>query len=100
MTEKKTMGLKRSEVLKIEAAIVEIMENAGFNVLDNVDVVPTSTTGNFRMTFQKDKTSLATLNAIQDKLGNNFAISVAPMSKTIITVEIEASESDFIGLLG
>lgn len=99
MAEKKAMGLKRSMVLKIEAALVEIMEDAGFNVMENVVVVPAQIEGHFKMTFEKGSTSLATLNAIQEKIGSCFEISISPVARTVIAVEIEASEKDFVKLL-
>lgn len=100
MAEKQaSMGLKRSEVLKIEAAIVEIMENANFTVDENVDMKPTKEGGNYMMSFLKAKTSLQELNSIQKELGDKFTLAIIPRDKSLIVVTIEASQQEFVNLL-
>lgn len=99
MAEKKTIGLRRSEVLKIEAAIVEIMENAGFTVDENVEMKPTKNGDNYTMSFPKGKTSLQELNSIQKELGEKIIMGVLPRDKNLLMVSLEASQQEFVNIL-
>lgn len=100
MPETNMMGLKRSEVLKIEAAVVEILENAIIDVKENVEVNHGSEPDSLQMTFQMDGTSLSELNKIQGDFGENFSIAINPKDKMHINVRIEAPVSDYLKLLG
>lgn len=100
MAEKQApIGLKRSEVLKIEAAIVEIMEKADFTVDENVDMKPSKEGDNYMMSFLKGKTSLQELNSIQKELGEKFTLAIIPKDKNLVVVTLEASQQEFVNLL-
>lgn len=94
-----TTGLKCSETLKIKAAVVEIMENAGFAVIDGGDLKPAEKEGFFLMSFQRGITSLDELVGISGMLGDNFNISIFPNDKLSINVSVEASLDSFKELL-
>lgn len=99
MSESKMNGLKRSEVLKIEAAIVEIMESAKFEVTNDVLMTVSKTSGFCQMSFPKSVTSLEELNLIKEKLGKDFSITISAKDKSQIFVCIEAPEEAFISML-
>lgn len=98
-TELKLGSLKKSESLKLQAAIVEVMEDAGFDVSGNVDIT-TNEDGKLSMSFVRTTTiSLKEISSIKEKLGANFSVVVKPKDKVSLTVAIEASQEDFIMIL-
>lgn len=92
-------GLKKSESLKLQAAIVEVMEDAGFDVSGNVDIT-TGEDDKLSMSFIRTTTiSLEEISSIKEKLGDNFSVVVKPKDKTSLIVGIEATQEDFIKIL-
>lgn len=92
-------GLKRSQVLKINAAVVEVMENADFETNGNEVLEKDAETGLFRISFDKDRASLKELLGIQKTLGENFSITLTAKDKKLFRLCLEASEKDFLDLL-
>lgn len=100
-TEAKIKDLRRSELLRIEAAVVEVMEKAQFEVKGTLDFNPSRTNeGNYCMSFCKDKTDLQELMTIKENLGDDFDITVSGRDKTSVLVTVEAPEETFINMLG
>lgn len=98
-TDLKLWSLKKSESLKLQAAIVEIMEDAGFDVSGNVDITP-GEDNLLNMSFIRTASiTLEEISSIKEKLGKNFSVVVKPKDKVSLIVAIEASQEDFILIL-
>lgn len=93
-------NLKSSQVLKIKAAALEIMEEAGFEVSDDVKISKCKEENNRMMTFYKDRASLDDLVSMQTNFGEKFNITVEAKDKSLFAVLVEAHEDSFISLLG
>ncbi len=99
MANLKMDGLKGSEVLRIKAAVVTVMEDAAdFSATSDPDLKEED--GIYKMSFRKRNTSLEELENVQKSLGKNFNISVASASKDEITITLSAGKNDFTHLIG
>lgn len=93
-------GLKSSQVLKIKAAALEIMEEAGFEASDDVKISKCKDENRRVMTFLKNRASLEDLVSMQENFGDNFIITIEARDKANFSVSVEAEEDSFIDLLG
>lgn len=99
MEQKTLKQMKGSKVHKIVAAVLEVMEKAGFETQMDVKLQETDDAGKWKMGFEKKNTDLNELNSIQRELGNNFAVFISPRNQTTILISIEAPTDDFIALI-
>ncbi len=99
MANKVLDGLRSSEILRIEAAVMEIMENAGFNPQVTVDLRQTNNENEWSMNFNKKEITLDELEAIKKELGEKFSILLAAKDKTTIDIRIEGPKEVFKQLL-
>ena len=105
--ETKTLNqMRASEVHRIVAAVLEVIENAQFE--PQVDVAlqvceskeaKEEQPEKWKMVFQKRNTDLDELNAIKGELGKNFTVRIATKDKSAILISIEAPSGDFVALL-
>ena len=93
-------GLKSSQVLKIKAAALEIMEEAGFEVSDDVKISKCKEENRRVMTFLKNRASLDDLVSMHENFGDDFLINIEARDKANFLVSVEAEEDSFIALLG
>lgn len=90
--------MKASEIHKIVAAVLEIVEEADFD--PQVDVkLQEQEEGVWLMDFIKKETSLNELNSIKDKLGKNFSVKVSTKDAKRLLVSVAAPAQDFISLM-
>ena len=101
MANLKLTGIKGSEILWIEAAVLEVLEEAQFDLQDDVDISlrQSETEGVWNMRFEKAATNLAELSGIQSKLGKDFTMSIFPKDKTRLVIMLEAPKEEFTKLL-
>lgn len=105
--ETKTLNqMKASEVHRIVAAVLEVIEKANFE--PQVDVAlqvcdkkddKEEQQERWKMVFLKKDTDLDELNAIKGELGNNFTVKIGTKDKAALLISIEAPSVDFISLL-
>jgi len=106
METKTLKQMKASEVHRIVAAVLEVIEKAQFEpqvdvalqVCENKDAKD-DVAEKWKMVFQKKDTNLEELNAIKSELGNNFSVNIGTKDKTALLISIEAPSGDFIALL-
>ena len=69
MANLKVEGLRGSEVLKIKAAVVEVMENAaGISITEDPDIKHDAARNLCQMSFKKKDTNLGELSKIKMKM--------------------------------
>lgn len=102
METKTLKQMKGSEVHRIVAAVLEVMEKAEFDTSVDVTLQQADTKENeperWKMVFQKKNTTLDELNVIKVELGKNFRIAIGAKDKSALLVSIEAPANDFIVL--
>lgn len=89
--------LKGSEKLKIEAAVLEIMEAENFSL--DKDLGITSSTENpnrWIMAFQNKKCKFENLANVRQILGQKFSVEITSKSKENFLIRIEAPSGEFI----
>ena len=91
--------MKGSQIHRIVAAVLDVMEQAGFNTSARVDLKEVKDTENWMMTFEKNGTSLDELAGIRQNLGTDFQISILPRSKDRLDIRLEAKNAVFLSLL-
>jgi len=97
--ETKTLNeMKGSEIHRIIAAVLEVIEKAGFETRKDADLQEAGTPESWKMVFYKKNTNLDELNGVKKELGKNFAVNVQPKDKTTLSVIVEAPSGDFITL--
>ena len=106
METKTLKQMKASEIHRIVAAVLEVVEKAGFE--PQVDVTlqlckekeaKEEQSEKWKMAFQKENTNLDELNAVKGELGANFKVIIEAKDKTSLLISIEAPSEDFIALL-
>ena len=93
-------GLLGSQVLKIKAAVLEIMERNGFSPTEDIGLETARGDGSqWQMTFVCKDTSLQTLNVIGAQLGIDFDITLC-WNKGGIAVTLVGADAIFMSLAG
>lgn len=93
-------GLLGSQVLKIKAAVLEIMERNGFSPTEDIGLETARGDGSqWQMTFVCKDTSLQTLNVIGAQLGKGFDIMLC-WNKGGIAVTLVGADEKFMALAG
>lgn len=100
METKKFSELKGSEKLKIQAAVLQIMEQKNF-VLDTDLGMKASqdNENNWVMGFTNAEMKLQDLEEMKNILGDKFSVTISPKSRTSFIFRIEAAGEDYIRLL-
>lgn len=100
MANLKVEGLRGSEVLKIKAAVVEVMENAaGISITEDPDIKNDTARNLCQMSFKKKDTNLGELSKIKMKLGEKFDIDIQH-SKEAMQIILNAPTEAFTRLIG
>lgn len=99
MESKSLNEMKASEVYRITAAVLEIIEKAQFKTTMDAHIQEAGKPERWKMVFTKDSTNLDELNCIRGELGKDFSVNVTPKDKTMLVISIEASTDDFKGLI-
>ena len=100
MANLKVEGLRGSEVLKIKAAVVEVMENAaGISITEDPDIKHDAVKGLCQMSFKKKDTTLSELSKIKMKLGERFDIEINH-GKDAMQIILNAPTEAFTRLIG
>ena len=99
METKKFSELKGSEKLKIQAAVLQIMEQKNF-VLDTDLGMKESqdNENNWVMGFTNAEMKLEDLEEMKKILGDKFTVTISPKSRTCFIFRIEAAGRDYLGL--
>lgn len=100
MANSKFDGLMGSEILKIKAAVLEVMEGVGFNSQEEVGLKESSADDTWSMVFPKKSIELRELRDVSHKLGKNFNIRLEAHSKDVFDIILEAPKDEFKKLLG
>ena len=99
MENKTLKQMKASEIHRIMAQVLEIVEKAQFTPQVDVGIKECSDhPEKWKMVFLKNNTSLEELTGLKNKLGQNFNVNVAPRDKSMLLITIEAPSADFVAL--
>ena len=99
MEEKNLKEMRGSEIHRMMAAILEVMEKAQFEPQVDLSIREAADSSTWMMAFQKKATNLDELSGIKAELGGHFTVRIEPRDKGSVTVVLEAPATDFIGLL-
>ena len=99
METRKLQQMRGSEKLKIQAAVLEVMETKGF-VLDKDFGIIESTENptNWIMAFNNKSSAFEDLEMVKQKLGQKFKIQITSKSKEHFLFRIEGPAEEFIKL--
>lgn len=91
--------LKGSEKLKIEAAVLEIMESENFSLDKDLGIVQsTENPDNWIMAFGNKKCKFENLANIRQTLGQKFSVEITSKSKESFLFRVEAPSEEFLKL--
>ena len=100
MDTKKLSDLKGSEKLKIQAAVLQVMEQKNFALDTDLGMrVSQDNEDKWVMGFTNAEMKLEDLEEMKKILGDKFSVTISPKSRTSFIFRIEASSEDFIRLL-
>ena len=95
--------MKGSEIHRIVAAVLEVMEKVLVEPQVDATLQEAGTAENgqekWKMVFQKKDTSMEELNNIKTELGSNFSIQILPRDKACLQMVISAEADNFAALL-
>lgn len=95
----KLSNLKGSEKLKIEAAVLEIMETKNFALDKDFGITESNEdSNNWIMAFQNKKCKLEELVNAKQILGQKFSVEITSKSKENFLFRVEAPSEEFIRL--
>ncbi|MGM9697995.1 MAG: hypothetical protein ACI3Y0_05065 [Prevotella sp.] len=99
METKQLSDLKGSEKLKIQAAVLEIMETKGFSLDKDLGIVESQADSNsWIMAFTNKVSAFEDLELIKQKLGVKFKVQITSKSKENFLFRVEAPSEEFIRL--
>lgn len=98
MSESK-INLKRSEILRIEAAIVEKLENNNIEFDDNRNLWSEKEDGTCVISFPREKISLEELNKVKQDLDGLFELFVSARNQKSFLVNLETRMENLIQLI-
>ncbi|MBR1464648.1 MAG: hypothetical protein IJ604_14895 [Prevotella sp.] len=91
--------LKGSEKLKIEAAVLEIMESENFSLDKDLGIAQSAENpDNWIMAFGNKKCKFEKLANIRQILGQKFSVEITSKSKENFLFRIEAPSEEFLRL--
>lgn len=92
-------SLKGSEKLKIEAAVLEVLEVENFSLDKDLGITPSAENPDrWIMAFQNKKCKFENLANVRQILGQKFSIEITSKSKENFLIRIEAPSGEFIRL--
>ena len=99
MDTKKLSDLKGSEKLKIQAAVLELMEEKGFSLDKDFGVVESHDDSNsWIMAFQNKACAFEDLESIKQRLGAKFKVQITSKSRESFLFRVEAPSEEFVKL--
>ena len=100
METKKFSELKGSEKLKIQAAVLQIMERKNFALDTDLGMKESQDNpDNWIMGFTNSEMKLEDLEGMKKLLGDKFSVTISPKSRTSFIFRIEAAGEEFVRLL-
>ena len=97
---KKFSELKGSEKLKIQAAVLQIMEQKNFALDTDLGMKESQDKpDNWIMGFTNTEMRLEDLEGMKKLLGDKFSVTISPKSRTSFIFRIEAAGEEFVRLL-
>ena len=91
--------LKGSEKLKIQAAVLEVMETENFTLDRDLGIVESSEDENkWIMGFMNSECTFDVMNQLSQKLGPKFKVSISSKSKTNFLFRVEGPSEEFVRL--
>ena len=97
MSVQKLQTMRGSEKLKIQAAVLEVMETKGFSLDKDFGLIEsTENPANWIMAFTHKSSSLDDLENVRGKLGSVFKIQISSKSKEHFLFRIEGPAEEFI----
>lgn len=91
--------LKGSEKLKIQAAVLEIMEKKNFSLDRDLGIVESTEDSNqWIMAFTNKRCQLEELVSVKEVLGEKFNVEITSKSKENFLFRIEAPGEEFMRL--
>lgn len=90
--------MKGSEIHRIVAAVLEIMERAQFDIMADAKLIEDKE-NKCRMDFTKKEATLEELNNVRKQLGSQFSIRILPKDSKVMYVSVIAPCCVFAGLL-
>ena len=91
--------MRGSQIHRVVAAVLDIMEQAGFETSVDVSLKESKEPDQWMMTFEKNSTTLDELAGIRQKLGENFQVIIRTKTKDKLGIILEAKNVDFLALL-
>ena len=99
MDTKKLSDLKGSEKLKIQAAVLELMEEKGFSLDRDFGIIESYEDSNcWIMAFQNKACAFEDLENIKQRLGVKFKVQITSKSKENFLFRVEAPDEEFVKL--
>lgn len=100
METKKFSELKGSEKLKIQAAVLQIMEQKNFALDTDLGMrVSQDNEDNWVMGFTNAEMKLEDLEGMKKILGEKFSVTISPKSRTSFIFRIEGAGEDYLRLV-
>ena len=97
MSVQKLQTMRGSEKLKIQAAVLEVMETKGFSLDKDFGLIEsTENPANWIMAFTHKSSALDDLENVRGKLGSVFKIQISSKSKEHFLFRIEGPAEEFI----
>lgn len=91
--------MRGSDKLKIQAAVVEILETKNFTLDRDLGISESiDPKGNWIMGFLNTSTTFEDIEGIRKSLGGNFKICITSKSKDKFLIRIEAPSEEFLRL--
>lgn len=99
METRKLQQMRGSEKLKIQAAVLEVMETKGFSLDKDFGIIEcTENPANWIMAFTHKSSTFEDLENVREKLGPKFKIQITSKSKEHFLFRIEGPTEEFIKL--
>lgn len=99
METKQLSELKGSEKLKIQAAVLELMESKGFSLDKDFGIIESQADSNaWIMAFTNKVSAFEDLELIKQKLGSKFKVQITSKSKENFLFRIEGPSEEFLRL--
>ena len=100
METKKFSDLKGSEKLRIQAAVLQVMEKKNFALDTDLGMKESQDNPeNWVMGFTNSEMKLEDLEEMKKILGDKFNVTISPKSRTSFIFRIEAAGEDYFRLL-
>lgn len=99
METKQLNDLKGSEKLKIQAAVLEVMESKGFSLDKDFGIIESQADScSWIMAFTNKSCAFEDLELIKQKLGSKFMVQITSKSKENFLFRIEAPNDEYLRL--